>query len=366
MLALLSFGMAGCQTTSQLSVPLTTVTVPEEIAIAPPAPLLPLPQATPAAPSAILHLPSSHVLPSAPRATWPTNWVNAWVPLEDWGRYNGLDKPIQVSSAIAPSYQFHTTNGTMTVRMGSRVALCNGLECWLGYAPQVIKGIPCIHWLDAQKSLQPLIDSPEYRFKSVRTIVLDPGHGGKDSGTRSALHAASEKDYTLDWALRLRQVLVTNGWKVLLTRTNDLDISLPERVAIAERAQADLFLSLHFNSGLPNQALAGVETYCLTPLGLPSNLVRDYEDNLQHGFPNNAYDEQNFQIACRLHRFVVQSLCAVDRGVRRARFMGVLRGQNRPAVLIEAGYLSNPGEARQIASAAYRQKLADAVAKALE
>src|ERR1043166_7763022 len=86
MLALLSFGMAGCQTTSQLSVPLTTVTVPEEIAIAPPAPLLPLPQAPPTAPSAILHLPSSHVLPSSPRATWPTNWVNAWVPLEDWGQ----------------------------------------------------------------------------------------------------------------------------------------------------------------------------------------------------------------------------------------------------------------------------------------
>ena len=67
-----------------------------------------------------------------------------------------------------------------------------------------------------------------------------------------------------------------------------------------------------------------------------------------------------------MHRSVVEALCAGDRGVKRARFMGVLRGQNRPAVLIEAGYLSNPAEAKKIASADYRQKLAEAVAKALE
>ena len=196
--------------------------------------------------------------------------------------------------------------------------------------------------------------------------MLDPGHGGKDSGTKSVANIASEKEYTLDWALRLRSLLRTNGWKVLLTRTNDLDIPLGDRVAVAERAKADLFLSLHFNSGFPNRSLAGVETFCLTPVGLPSSLVRDYPDNMQQGFPNNAYDEQNFQVACRLHRSVVQTLCAADRGVKRARFMGVLRGQTRPAVLIEAGYLSNAAEAKKIASADYRQKLAEAVARALE
>jgi N-acetylmuramoyl-L-alanine amidase len=250
--------------------------------------------------------------------------------------------------------------------MGSRVAVCNGLECWLGYAPQMFKGIPCIHWLDAQKTFQPWIGAPVYHFKRERTIVIDPGHGGKDSGANSVVKAAFEKDYTLDWALRLRWLLQTNGWRVLLTRTNDLEISLMDRVAVADRANADLFLSLHFNSGLPNRSLAGTETYCLTPVGLPSNLTRDYEDNPQHTFPNNAYDEQNFQLACRLHHFVVQSLCSPDRGVRRARFMAVLRTQNRPAVLLEAGYLSNPAEARKIVSAEYRQKLAEAVAKALE
>ena len=127
-----------------------------------------------------------------------------------------------------------------------------------------------------------------------------------------------------------------------MTRTNDVDVPLPDRVQAAERAKADVFISLHFNSGLPNKELAGIETYCLTPAGLPSNLVRTYEDDPKALFPNNAYDEQNFQVAYKLHRSLMETSGAPDRGLRRARFMSVLRGQNRPAVLIEGGYLSIP------------------------
>ena len=153
---------------------------------------------------------------------------------------------------------------------------------------------------------------------------------------------------------------------MVLTRTNDVDLSLGQRVAAAERAKADLFISLHFNSGSANHELAGVETYCLTPTGMPSSLVRTYEDDAKQSFPNNAFDEQNYQIAYRLHRELVQSLGMPDRGIRRARFMSVLRAQNRPAVLIEGGYLSNPIEAKKIATAEYRQALAEAMARALE
>lgn len=355
--------------------PLASVTVvPDEVTIAPPAPLV-APTPAPAAPvltsapsasnsepSSILHPPSS----ASRGPAWPTNWINAWIPLQAWGKYNDLGKPIHHVAGAVSTYDFQTTNGTVSLKIGSRVALCNGLECWLGYAPQVIRGVPCVYWLDAQKSLQPLLGPPGCTFKAERTIVLDPGHGGKDSGAKSAAQTAFEKDYALDWALRLRALLITNGWKVLLTRTNDLDVSLSDRVAVADRAKADLFLSLHFNSALLNGRLAGVETYCLTPVGLPSSLVRDYEDNAQQAFPNNAFDEQNFLLAWRLHQGVLQTLCAADRGLRRARFMSVLRAQNRPAVLIEAGYLSNAGEARRIATADYRQKLAEAVARALE
>jgi N-acetylmuramoyl-L-alanine amidase len=160
-------------------------------------------------------------------------------------------------------------------------------------------------------------------------------------------------------------LLAASGWKVLLTRMNDIDLSLADRVAMANRANADFFLSLHFNSGLPNRDLAGLETYCLTPTGLPSNLVREYDDDAREAHPNNVFDDQNLLLAARLHRSLLRTTGTIDRGVRHARFMAVLRGQNRPAVLIEGGYLSNPAEARRIANPEYRQALAAGVALAL-
>jgi N-acetylmuramoyl-L-alanine amidase len=123
-------------------------------------------------------------------------------------------------------------------------------------------------------------------------------------------------------------------------------------------------LSLHFNSASRGDQ-SGVETYCLTPAGLPSTLTRDYEDDSAAVFPNNAFDHQNLQYALRLHRALVETTGGMDRGVRRARFMGVLRPQNQPALLLEGGYLSNPREARLIGQPEYRQKLAEALAKAL-
>jgi N-acetylmuramoyl-L-alanine amidase len=152
---------------------------------------------------------------------------------------------------------------------------------------------------------------------------------------------------------------------VLLTRTNDLEMSLPNRIAFAEAHKAGVFLSLHFNSSAPNDQQAGLETYCLTPAGMPSTVTRGYGDDLGLAFPNNAFDPQNLQLALRVHRALLQVNGRHDRGVRRARFLGVLRGQHCPAVLVEGGYLSNPQEARQIADPAYRQKLAEAVAQAL-
>jgi N-acetylmuramoyl-L-alanine amidase len=137
-------------------------------------------------------------------------------------------------------------------------------------------------------------------------------------------------------------------------------------VNVAENRRADVFLSLHFNSSAPDQRPAGLATFCLTPVGMPSNITRDYPDFLFQGFPNNSYDTQNMQLAERLQRALLRATSMEDRGVNRARFMGVLRGQHRAAVLIEAGFMSNPREARRIADPDFRQKLAEAVASALK
>jgi N-acetylmuramoyl-L-alanine amidase len=356
LLLLLLVSVNGCQTVPQSdraskSV-LSTVTLPEPLDVATPAPL-----------------PQPEIIESRGVATnpaWPRDWVNVWVPLESWGRFNGLGKPRQLTSGPEGVFQLDTSNGLMKVKIGSKSARVDGLEYGLGFAPRLINGLPYVHSLDAQKTFQVLLNALFPLPATNRTIVVDPGHGGKDSGTQSSACREWEKHYTLDWARRLQQLLAASGWRVVLTRTHDTDLSLGDRVAVAERVNADLFLSLHFNSGGSNRELTGVETYCLTPTGMPSNLLRGYEDDPRETHPNNLFDDQNLRLASRLHRTVLQATGAADRAVRRARFMAVLRGQHRPAVLIEGGYLSNLAEARKIDTPQYRQSLAEGVAKALE
>jgi len=203
-------------------------------------------------------------------------------------------------------------------------------------------------------------------FGPNHVLVLDPGHGGANVGTHSLRDGRFEKEFTLDWARRIKTLLATNGWTVWLTRTNDSDITLSNRVAFAEAHHADVFISLHFNSAAPDTKQNGLETYCLTPMGMPSTLTRNFSDLWTNRFPNNAFDAENLQLAVRLHAALLRGTAEEDRGIRRARFMGVLCGQRRPAVLIEGGYLSNTREAEKIESAEFRQKLAEAVASALK
>jgi N-acetylmuramoyl-L-alanine amidase len=320
--------------------------------------------------------PATEEVTEAPRAAPPpatgpappgqpnTAPAGSWIPLDTWSRENGLGPLRQISSAPAPAFALNTTNGLLVVHMNSQVATWQGVEFHLGFEPRLVNGTPFVHVLDLKKNMLPLIQGAEPLIGTNRTIVIDPGHGGQNTGTISITEGVYEKDYTLDWARRLEHLLAANGWQVYLTRTNDLDVSLSNRVAIAEEHQANLFISLHFNSAAPNEDQAGLETFCLTPSGMPSTLTRGYEDDASQVFTNNAFDVQNLQYAFLLHRNLL-AVTGADRGLRHARFLGVLRGQNRPAVLIEGGYLSNPREAERIADPAYRQELAEAVAQAL-
>lgn len=369
----MSLAFAGCQTVSDPAVApaaaLTTTSLPEPMTIAPPAPLpapIAVPQPAPSPTQLIASTPVTPAIAAPVGRAWPAGWVNAWVPLESWGKFNGLEKPVLLSGGKEPLYQLQSGNGLVLVKIGSPSVNMAGMQFGLGFAPRLIKGLPYVHSLDARKTLQALADALFRLPVTNRTVVIDAGHGGRDSGALGTTGHEQEKHYTLDWARRLAPLLSARGWRVVLTRTNDIEISLADRVAVAERVNADLFLSLHFNSGIPNRDLMGLETYCLTPTGMPSNIIREYDDDVREAHPNNAFDEQNIQLASRLHGSLLRATGAVDRGVRRARFMAVLRGQNRPAVLIEGGYLSNVGEARRIAMPEYRQALAEGVARALE
>jgi len=289
------------------------------------------------------------------------------VALSRWAAQNGYDAVRVLPLTPTPAYSVKTPYGTITVRPNSLSAYWGKVEIRLGFKPQLVGSQIYLHALDFKKSIDPLAHGTAVATPPNRLVIIDPGHGGAQVGTRDVVSGRFEKDYTLDWAKRLAPLLEQSGWRVALTRTSDVAMPLADRVAFAEAQRADLFISLHFNAaGDTGQSPAGLETYCLTPAGMPSSLTRGYSDDARVALPNNVYDVQNIRYAMRLHTSLLQVNGNKDRGVRRARFLDVLAGQNRPAVLIEGGYLSNPGEAKLIADPAHRQKLADAIAKALE
>ncbi len=310
------------------------------------------------------HRPVTPTISRQPQAV-TNKLVETWIPLERWSAASGLGPVRRVSLTPRPIFEIQTTNGLLVIQTDSLLAYWNKLRFRLGFAPQLVGGQPYVQTLDLAKNIEPLLSKPSFLSKTNEVAVIDPGHGGSNLGAHSVISNALEKEFTLDWALRLKPLLETNGWQVFLTRTNDVDMSLPDRVAFATQHHADLFVSLHFNSAAPDENQRGLETYCLTPAGMPSSLTRGYSDDLSQAFPNNAFDMENWQLAFRLQRVLLRITGDEDRGVRHARFMGVLRGQNCPAVLIEGGYLSNPQQARLIADSDYRQMLAEAVAEAL-
>ncbi len=291
--------------------------------------------------------------------------VLTWTSLNRWTQEHSLGLPRRISTTPVVAYAIYSNWGVMIVEIGSRDATWNGTLIHLGFSPEMIDDQVFVHGLDLEKNLSPLLCQGPKAPEASRVIVIDPGHGGPQVGTVSVLDGRTEKTFTLDWAKRLAPMLEARGWQVILTRTNDADIEVTNRVTFANAHHAAVFISLHFNSSAPDHKQSGLETYCLTPTGMPSFITRGYPDLAYLNFPANAYDRESFLLAVHLHRSILHATGEEDRGVRRARFLGILRGQHCPCVLIEGGYLSNPRDAAQIESPEFRQKLAEAVAAAL-
>ena len=312
----------------------------------------------------------SNPMVSSNKSVMPQNSapIMTWTSLKQWAAEHKLKSPQRLKDLSETAFTIESPNGAMILGIGSREVTWNGITINLGFAPQLIDGEIYLHGLDLQRNLEPLLCEPPLTFPQTnRVIIIDPGHGGHNSGTVSVLDGRLEKELTLDTALRLKPLLETNGWTVFLTRTADVDFPNTNRVTFAEEYHADLFISLHFNATADRSGrVGGIETYCVTPAGMPSTLTHDYADPWYENLPANNFDAQNLQLAVKLHDALIRATGLEDRGVCRARFMTVLRGQNRPAILIENGYLSNRHDATLIESADFRQKLAETITNALK
>jgi N-acetylmuramoyl-L-alanine amidase len=195
-----------------------------------------------------------------------------------------------------------------------------------------------------------------------KVVVLDPGHGGRDSGARS-LAGRREKDFTLDLAGRVRLRLVHAGIEVRLTRANDRALPLSERCRRAANWDADLFVSIHANQAA-NRGAHGIETYVLPAPGYPSTSNAEPGERAAAAYAGNRYNAANTVLGYNLQRRLLKETHAADRGLKRARFV-VLREAPCPAALVECGFLSHAGEANRLASDAYRERLAEGLSNGI-
>lgn len=259
-------------------------------------------------------------------------------------------------------YTLSSEWATIEIEEGRRTCTVNGIQLHLSRAPITRGTLLYIMRGDYQKTIEPLILPQNFgQPPRLRTIVIDAGHGGRDNGAESKSLKIREKDLTFDLAKRLKTLLEDRGYNVILTRSRDEFIELDERPARAARANADLFISLHFNAST-DASVRGAETYILPPAGMPATNGSGSDTS---ALPGNKFDAWNMVAAYYVQRELANTMGAQDRGVRRARF-AVLRGAKCPGMLVESGFVSNAAEGSKLASIAYRQKLASSLADAVD
>jgi len=170
-------------------------------------------------------------------------------------------------------------------------------------------------------------------LSNFRTVVVDAGHGGYDNGARGK-QGMSEKMLTLDVARRVKPLLEERGYRVVMTRTTDVFIPLGGRTAISNSHPDAAFVSIHFNCS-PKRSADGVETY--------------------------YYDRRSAPLAANILREIATCYGSHSRGVKYARFY-VLHHNQRPATLLELGFVSNARENAKLQDPRIRQLLAERIA----
>lgn len=192
-----------------------------------------------------------------------------------------------------------------------------------------------------------------------KTIFLDPGHGGRDSG--AYYYGIAEKDLNLQVSRKLRKRLEELGYTVLTSRDSDVDVDfVTERSRMVNKTNADFFISIHFNAtGNDTTLNLGIQTYSYKEeVGYPSKINQYWHNN------PDRISESN-RLAADLHSSLLTETGARDAGLLQATF-AVLRETAKPAVLLELGYMDNSEENQRIRSEQYQDKLVEGIIKGIQ
>ena len=297
----------------------------------------------------------------------PTGWHIVKIGSHDYLTVDNIAEFYGLPTGVEPVekiIKLENEKGSLQVMLGSRDIILNGVRNWLSFPVIEKDGHYLISRLDLAETIEPQMRPRMIQNMSkVRTVVLDPGHGGYDKGATSRY--GCEKDFTLDVARQLRPLLQAKGFKVMLTREGDYFVPLDVRARMANAAPDAIFVSLHFNAADFNPAATGFEIYSLTPRGAPSthdDFMKANAENEQNGTP---VDTQSVELSACIYHSVLGHVGEFDRGIKRARF-AVLRLTKIPAILLEGGFLTERGESKLIANKEWRAKLAQAVATGID
>jgi N-acetylmuramoyl-L-alanine amidase len=223
---------------------------------------------------------------------------------------------------------------------------------------------------------QPLQPSLPRDVPGIHTIVIDPGHGGRDVGAMGP-NGLMEKDITLTIARKLAAALSSKvGARVVLTREDDSVVSLDQRTALANQYKADLFLSVHVNAAVVKDA-KGSETYFLS-LEASDELARKAAESenvtssptadlnlILWDLAQNAHHEESSRFAQSIQEEMNAATAVANRGVKQAPFK-VLVGATMPAALVEVGFISNPEEEAKLQADAFQTLMVEALTRAVQ
>jgi N-acetylmuramoyl-L-alanine amidase len=222
-----------------------------------------------------------------------------------------------------------------------------------------------------------------FQEKRIQTVVIDPGHGGTETGAKSPL-GVFEKDVNLAIALKLREIIErSQAFQVFLTRDKDVDVSLESRSALANNLKADIFISIHANGSRQRRA-EGSETFFLSfdatneearrlaylennSSQIEERIGTSQEDDIKMilwDMAQTAFLRQSSLLAEIIQSELNILLGTRNRGIQQAPFK-VLSGVACPAVLIEVAFLSNPKEEKMLTSADFQTRVADAIYRGL-
>jgi N-acetylmuramoyl-L-alanine amidase len=224
----------------------------------------------------------------------------------------------------------------------------------------------------------PVSPAEEAKRPRVRTIVIDPGHGGKDPGAIGP-RGTKEKDVVLKIAHKLAKELHKNlKVRVILTRYHDIFLPLADRTAVANRQKADLFISIHCNASLKSRT-KGFEIYFLSDkasdeeaqaVANMENAVMALEERTEEknelssilwSLAMNEFMNESSELCSLVSSKVDNHITGMDnRGVKQAGFT-VLRGAKMPAILVEVGFISNRSEARKLKSSKFQKELVESI-----